>query len=195
MFAAVRTWNWLIKRRVDVSMKDEQAKTLEAVQFAIRMEIDGGKYYEKVSQESNNRVGKDLFQWLAAEEDKHRQRFERIYKSIESSEVWHEIGIQSEKSEGMATLFASAMEAGKPEGKITNTELEAIGSAMDMENKTHDFYAGRGKEAVYENEKKFYEALAAEERGHYLALVDYREYLIDPGGWFSKAEHHSLDGG
>ena len=40
-FAAVRTWNWLIKRRAGVSMKDEQAKTLEAVQFAIRMEIDG----------------------------------------------------------------------------------------------------------------------------------------------------------
>ena len=34
-----------------------------------------------------------------------------------------------------------------------------------------------------------------EERGHYLALVDYREYLIDPAGWFRKAEHHSLDGG
>jgi rubrerythrin len=66
---------------------------------------------------------------------------------------------------------------------------------MEMENKTEKFYSSRGAEAVYGAEKKLYTSLAAEERGHFLALVDYREYLIDPAGWFRKAEHHSLDGG
>jgi len=87
------------------------------------------------------------------------------------------------------------MEAADPDIKAAPAELDAITIAMDMENKTYDFYKSRGEEAVYDVEKRFYEALAAEERGHYLALVDYREYIIDPAGWFTKIEHHSLDGG
>jgi rubrerythrin len=66
---------------------------------------------------------------------------------------------------------------------------------MEMENRTEKFYSSRGKEANYDAERKLYTSLAAEEKGHYLTLVDYREYLIDPAGWFRKAEHHSLDGG
>ena len=34
----------------------------------------------------------------------------------------------------------------------------------------------------------------AEESETYLALIDYLEYLDDPAGWFTKMEHHSLDG-
>ena len=64
-----------------------------------------------------------------------------------------------------------------------------------LQERWDDFYRSQGEKAQYDVEKKFYETLAAEERGHYLALVDYREYLVDPAGWFRKAEHHSLDGG
>ena len=44
-------------------------------------------------------------------------------------------------------------------------------------------------------EKDFYEKIAGEERGHKLILLDYYEYMKDPGGWYVKAEHTSLDGG
>jgi rubrerythrin len=79
--------------------------------------------------------------------------------------------------------------------KATSTELDSIAKAMEMENKTREFYNSQDQKAAYDAEKKLYSALAAEEEGHYLALVDYREYLIDPAGYFRKAEHHSLDGG
>ena len=66
---------------------------------------------------------------------------------------------------------------------------------MDMENKTYDFYKNQSQNATYEAERDFYKALAAEERGHYLVLRDYHEYLINPAGWFVEKEHPSLDGG
>ncbi len=66
---------------------------------------------------------------------------------------------------------------------------------MDMENKTYDFYKSQGKNATYDAERDFYEALAAQERGHHMVLLDYYEYLKDPAGWFVKKEHPSLDGG
>ncbi len=176
-------------------MEDERGKTLEAIQFAIQMEIDGKAYYQKASGETGNKVGKELFEWLAVEEDKHRQRFEDIYNIIKKQKAWPSTDIQPRKGDILKTLFSGAMSEAGTNVKVDSTELDTIDKAMEMENKTETFYSSRGGEAVYPAEKKLYASLAAEERGHFLALVDYREYLIDPAGWFRKAEHHSLDGG
>jgi len=176
-------------------MEEEYGKTLEAIQFAIQMEIDGKQYYQKASRESVNKVGRELFEWLAAEEDKHRQRFEDIYNTIKEQKAWPEVSIQPRKGDILNTLFSEAMRAGVTNVKAAGTELDTIAKAMEMENKTEKFYTSHGEGAAYDAEKKLYTSLAAEERGHYLALVDYREYLVDPAGWFRKTEHHSLDGG
>ena len=176
-------------------MENEHGKTLEAIQFAIQMEIDGKGYYQKASRESGNKVGRGLFDWLAGEEDKHRQRFEDIYKAIRKQKAWSEVDVQPRKGDILKTLFSEAMRVVGSNVKVADAELDAIAKAMEMENKTEKFYSRRGAEAVYDAEKKLYTSLAAEERGHFLALVDYREYLIDPAGWFRKVEHHSLDGG
>ncbi len=79
--------------------------------------------------------------------------------------------------------------------KSLATEFDAVQTAMNMENKTHDFYKSQGENATYDVERDFYETLAAEEREHHLILLDYYEYLSDPAGWFVKKEHPSLDGG
>jgi len=175
-------------------MENEQAKTIEALQFAIQMEIDGKEYYQKASEMSAIKLGKQLFQWLAAEEDKHRQRFEETYEAIKSKKAWPQIDIQPAKGERVGSLFSKALETADANIKEVPAELHAIDKAMDLENKTHSFYKLQGEKATYDAEREFYESLAAEERGHYLTLVDYREYLIDPAGWFRKVEHHSLDG-
>jgi len=176
-------------------MKDEQTKTIKALRLALQMEIDGEEYYRKASQKSDNKIGRDLFQWLAAEEDKHRRRFEEIYKSIETKRTWPKISIQPGKRERVRTLFAEAMETTESHLETRPAELDAIAKAISMENKTHDFYKSRSQIATQPAERSFYEALAAEEKSHYLVLIDYREYFLDPAGWFRKTEHHSLDGG
>ena len=63
-----------------------------------------------------------------------------------------------------------------------------------MEIKSRDYYRQRADEASSDTEKKFFKAISAEEQGHYLALVDYREYITDPDGWFTRTEHHLLEG-
>jgi rubrerythrin len=79
--------------------------------------------------------------------------------------------------------------------KALATELDAIQTAMGMENKTYDFYKSQAEKAKYDAETGFYESLAAEEREHHLILLDYCEYLKDPAGWFVRKEHPSLNGG
>ena len=176
-------------------MQDEQIKTLEALQLAIQMEIDGKEYYQKASQESENRLGKELFQWLAAEEDKHQQKFRDIYEAIKKKKAWADIDIKLGIGERAGSLFSRAREAADPEVKEVTAELNAISKAMDMENKSHSFYKLHSEKTTCDAEKKFFESLAAEENGHHLALIGYREYLIDPAGWLRQMEHLSLDGG
>jgi len=176
-------------------MKTEQDKTLQALQIAIQMEIDGKEYYLKASQESSNELGKKLLQSLAAEEDLHRQKFEEIYDAIEKKKAWPKTDFQPDGGKRLRTIFARTTEEMDPHIETHATELDAIQTAMDMENKTFDFYKSQEQRATYDAERDFYQTLAAEETEHHLVLLDYYEYLKDPAGWFVKTEHPSLDGG
>jgi rubrerythrin len=176
-------------------METEQDKTLEALQIAIQMEIDGKKYYLKASQESSNELGKKLLQSLAAEEDSHRQKFEQIYDTIRKKKVWPVTDFQSDGGKRLRTIFVKAIEETGSKIKAPATELDAAQTAMDMENKTYDFYRSQREKATYDAERQFYHTLAGEEREHHLILLDYYEYLKDPAGWFVKKEHPSLNGG
>jgi rubrerythrin len=179
----------------DWNVKDEQVKTLEALQIAVQMERDGREYYQKASRSSDNQLGRELFQSLAAEEDVHRQKFEEIYNAIRNKKAWPETDFQPDGGKRLRTIFVRAVEEMGSSVKAPSTELDAIQTAMDMENKSYDFYKSRSQVATYDIEKDFYETLAAEEREHHLILLDYFEYLKDPAGWFVKKEHPSLDGG
>lgn len=176
-------------------MATEQSKTLEALQFAIQMEIDGKEFYLKASRKSSNDFGKKLLNTLALEEDLHRQIFEQIYDAISKDKAWPETGFQPDGGRALKTIFARALEEGSLDIKAPITELDSVQAAMIMENKTYDFYKSQGKDATYRAEIDFYEALAAQEREHYLILLDYYEFLKDPAAWFVDKEHPSLDGG
>ena len=176
-------------------MITEQDKTLKALKIAIQMEIDGKEYYLKASRESTSQLGRKLLRSLAAEEDIHQQKFKEIYSAIRSKKAWPVTDFQPDGGKRLRTIFARATEEIGANIKSLATELDAIQIAIDMENKSYNFYKSQGENAAYEVERTFYETLAAEEREHRLILLDYYEYLKDPAGWFTAKEHPSLDGG
>ena len=176
-------------------MAIEQDKTLEALQFAIRMEIDGKEYYLTISEETSTAAGKSLLQSLAAAEDFHRQKFVEIYEVLRGRQSWPVIILQSPSAGELRTVFSRAAEELSSNVKPLATELVAIEKAMEMENRSYDYYKSQETEAEHDVERDFYKNLAAEERVHQLALLDYYEYLKDPAGWFVRTEHPSLDGG
>jgi rubrerythrin len=172
-------------------MTSEQSQALETLRFAIQMEIDGKAFYLKSSQESLNEMGRQLFATLAGEEELHRSKFEEIYRVISDKRPWPKIVFHPDKGQTIKTIFAKALE----EAKIPNaSELKAVQTAIKMEIKSYDLYNSQSKLSTSAVQRSFFEALAGEERGHHLALVDYQEYLTDPAGYFRTKEHHSLDG-
>jgi rubrerythrin len=176
-------------------MTTEQDKTIAGLQTSIQMEIDGKEFYLKTSQSSRNQLGKKLLKQLAAEEDVHRQVFEKIYDAIRRQKDWPRTDYHPDGGRGLRTIFAKALEAKPSDTNAVPTELEAVQTAMAMENKTYDFYKSRSQTATYDTEKAFYEAVASQEQEHHRILLDYYEFLKNPAAWFVQKEHPSLDGG
>ena len=176
-------------------MADEMDRTLEALQTAVQMEIDGKEFYLKASRESGNDLGRNLLGQLSAEEDLHRQRFEEIYRRIRDERAWPDIQLSPDRSQDLKTMFAAESEEVGSDTTALQTELDAVQTAMDMENKSYDFYRAQSGKATHETEKRFYEAVANEESVHHALLLDYYEYLEDPAQWFTMKEHPSLDAG
>ncbi|OGO07685.1 MAG: hypothetical protein A2Y92_02925 [Chloroflexi bacterium RBG_13_57_8] len=176
-------------------MTGEQDTTLGALKTALKMEIDGKEYYLKAAKASQNPLGKNLLEKLAAEEDIHRQGFEKIYKDISASQAWPEKAFKGDGGSSLRTVFARALKTLDKDAKTLASEMDAIQTAMTMENRTYDFYRSRSGKAGYPAEKQFYEELAMQEEEHHRVLLDYYEYLKNPAAWFVQKEHHSLDGG
>jgi rubrerythrin len=176
-------------------MTKEQEMTLSGLKTAIQMEIDGKDFYVKSSQASTNELGRKLLKQLSKEEDIHRKDFEKIYKHISANKGWPEIKIGRDRIEGLKTVFSEAVNAMGKETRPATTELTAIETAMDIENKTYDFYKMRSGMAAYSGEKELYEEIAAQEKEHHRILLDYFEFLKDPASYFVQKEHLSVDGG
>jgi len=159
------------------------------------MENDGKECYRQASQESGNEVGRKLLQSLASEEDTHRKKFVEMYQAIQKKKGWPATDFQPDRGKRLRELFTRTCEVTGVNVKTVATEFDAIKTAIDKEKKSYDFYNRQSQNATFDAEREFYKALAAEEKEHELILVDYYEYLTNPVDWFTRMEHHSLDGG
>jgi len=175
-------------------MKDEFAALIETVKYSIQMELDGKKFYIAAGKQSENRLGKELYSWLATQEDFHRARFEAIYQSISEKKGLPLDHITLNKTSGIGTIFREAIKITGKTLKPQKDELSAVEKAVEMEIKSRDYYKKQAAKSGSDIVRKFLMIVSAEEQGHYLALIDYKEYMADPADWFTRTEHHLLDG-
>ena len=118
-----------------------------------------------------------------------------LFNTISAKKDWPTTGFQADGGRGLRTVFARALEEMDSDIKSMPNEIDAVQTAMDMENQTLDYYKEQSQKAKYEAERDFYKTLAAQESEHHLVLLDYYEFLKDPAAWFVQKEHPSLDGG
>jgi len=172
-------------------MANDRAKTIEALKMALQMEIDGKTFYLKAAKASGNALGNKLFNTLAKEEDAHRLKFKAIFEAIQAKENWPEVEIEQVAEAELKTVFAQA----PAQLELRSSEMADVQIALDMENKTRDFYQAQAAKASFKIEKDYYQVLAKEETQHHKALFDYSEYLKNPADYYTMKERHSLDGG
>lgn len=162
---------------------------MNAIEIAIRMEINAISFYTKASERTENPVGKKMFLTIAEDEKRHLEMLSQIFKGLE-------ISIKDvSPMKNIKTIFESMKDEMMERVEATTDELEAFKVAIRMEKEGIEFYRKAAIEAKTEKEKLLFEKLIKEEQQHYDIFSNTYFFMSDTGSWFMWEEHSIVDGG
>jgi len=158
-------------------MEDLSKQTVaELLGVAIRSEIDSNRIYSAWAEKLSNPLLKEKFQWLAKEEQKHKEILENLFTELHPDSELH---VPDQVPEALMKGIAITP---------SSTLADFLFQAMETEKSAETFYAklaGR----VDEGKKKILNYLSSVEHSHYmmlkseytvaLAFEDYAEKGID----------------
>ena len=159
----------------------------DPLKFALEVEATGTQMYMSLAGKTSNRLAKLLFYSLAGKEVEHARRFDTIYADLRGKTPVESLPKEAAANveQELKAFFKKAGEADLKSGKI---QTEGYESAMELERKSYDAYKRFRDEAETDAEKKFFEALMAEENEHYVALSNVYLYLTNNGDWLQEDE-------
>ena len=150
----------------------------EIVELGIQIEKNGRDFYNTLVRQSKNQKAKDIFQYLAGEEEKHIATFQKILDTVEkyeSPEIY--------ASEYLAYMNALASEyvftkenKGIQIAQQIKADLEAVEMGIGFEKDSIIFYEGI-KKFVPAHEQNVVEELITQEQSHLRQLVDLKSKL------------------
>ena len=150
----------------------------ELVEIGIQIEKNGKDFYNILANQSKNQAAIGIFEFLAAEEEKHILVFQKLLDSIEDY-----VPPDSYPGESMAYMSALAGEyvftqnnKGQEVAKKIKSDLQAVEMAIGFEKDSIIFYEGI-KQFLPEHDLKMVEILIAQEKGHLLQLTGLKRML------------------
>ena len=146
-------------RMLDVS----SAPAKELIAMAVKAEIDANQTYSDIAERLSNPLLKEKFQWLAFEENKHREILEKLYSTHHPEE---KIQLPDKVDEDLLPAIDIS-----PSSSL----VEILFQAMESEKSAENFYADFAKR-VDESQKKVLEYLSKVEHSHYAMLKS--EYAL-----------------
>jgi rubrerythrin len=148
----------------------------KAFAIAMKGEIEGRELYKMVSERTDDPQAKEVFTYLAQEEQKHFEALEKMYHSTLKGE---EIEIPSlprlvrfEDVESPIFSKDFKMRIGE-----SHFEMSALSIALRLERDASDFYKQMAEESSISGLKKFFSGLAAWEEDHYRAIYKEIQFL------------------
>lgn len=141
---------------------------MEIYEFAMKMEMDGKKYYIELKEKAENKGLKVLFNMLAQDEQTH-------YDTIKSLRSQVELEIESQVIEGAKNIFELMFESTN-EVKTLLSE-DALRHALMIEEDSIKFYEEQMNKTEDIIEKKTFMRLAKEEKKHSLLIENLLEHI------------------
>ncbi|MEW6075746.1 MAG: ferritin family protein [Candidatus Omnitrophota bacterium] len=150
----------------------------EVLQFAVRIEENGERFYRLAAQNMGEKKTKELFLFLADEEVTHRKTFQGMIEKVETYEP-----AESYPGEYFAFLKAYADEhiftpekKAEVAAKKVQGPKEALQFAIGLEVDSILYYL-EAKNLVPKNHRDAMDRIIDEERHHYLKLSEIRKGL------------------
>lgn len=154
---------------------------MNALDFALKMELDGENYYKELSEKNKDNSLHVVFDVLAEEEEYHYKFIkEKISKSMGDLKRNKALG-ESRNVFDMSSKIISEI-------KATPDQMDAYVLALGFEKKSVELYGKLLAEATNDDDKNIFEALVKEEQSHYNLIEDMIDILIKPKDWVEAAE-------
>ena len=172
----------------------KEKENLNALEVALKNEMGEREFYLKNAKRTKNPVGIAMFNQIADEELEHYERLKEVHERWERNEKWPETVPLKVKDTIVKNILKDSVKSVDMMPEKDDDDLKAIQTAIDFEAKGVSHYAKLRDNVSDPKEKEFFNLLSRIEHGHYLSLKDTEEYLTDPTSWYTKTEHHGLDG-
>ncbi len=153
--------------------------------FAIQMEKDGEMFYRELAEKVHENGAKTILNMLAADEEKHANAIERIRSRTSTME-------ETEILDKAKNIFVQMKEFGG-EFEFDHDHEALYRQAMDMEQKSIDFYLDRADQVKGAGQKVLFEQLAQEEKDHLRLLSGLADFVNRPKTWLENAEFNHLE--
>jgi rubrerythrin len=174
-------------------MKNDKNR-LNALEVALNNEMREREFYLKHAQRTSNQLGKTMFRQIADDELEHYERLKQLHEVWEKKKKWPEtVPLRVKNTIIRDVLKDFVRKAGKM-SKGDADDLSAVRTARDFEARGEKYYAELRDSVTDAKEKEFFDLISKMEREHYLSLVDIEELMTDPVSWFTRTEHHGVDG-
>lgn len=154
---------------------------MNALDFALKMEVDGERYYMEQAQLNENRSIKVVCQILAKDEHYHAQILRR-----KIDEQIYELK-ESDSYTVIKNLFKN-IDNLKSEINETPTQLEFYRAALENEKKSIDLYTGLLENTEDLDEQNLFNYLIKQEKLHYSLLNELVTLLRHSEEWVESAE-------
>ena len=170
---------------------------VKAYDLAIKTEEEGYELYRSGVRRSQHPFGKEILDFLAKEELKHKAIIKRVMGDIiegkrARADDAESLGLSAMEGK---TIFTEALK--NPDAKIPGEadDLAILKAGVEFEEKGMTFFAEAAKNTDNEEAKRFFEIMAREEKAHKALLLSSIEYLESPETWFESQNPIILDGG
>lgn len=171
-------------------MKEISREVENAIKEAIRLEINGRKFFMHASEITEHEKGKKMFRFLAEEEVKHMEVFGKLFSQILDSEDWKHY-IRSEEFRGESPLVEKLKASMKNEE--SKGEIEALRIGMELEQGAIDFFSKALVGSDDSTAKKIFREIGEEEKFHFDLLQSQYDSVTKSGFWLGSAEFR-MDG-
>jgi len=150
----------------------------EIVEMGVQIEKNGKDFYEALTGQSKSQKAKDIYKFLAGEEEKHILTFQKILDSVHKYEPPE--AYPGEYFAYMKNLAGSYVFTEKDKGseiaKNIKDDKEAVSIGIEFEKDSIVFYTEM-KKVVSDYDQKTIDSLIAQEQDHLHKLSDLKKGL------------------
>ncbi len=168
---------------------------MDIIEFAMKMELDGKAYYEKLSSSTANKELKKILNELAEEENRHYEYFRRL--KSDPHDMSGGSDLRGSKTLDKARNIFEQLAALKREEPFEEDIVSAWTHALRNEEKSEAFYKEKAEKEPDEKRKKLLLKIADEENNHKHMVSGVIMYMKSPGTFIDSAQYkdfRSLEG-